>query len=171
MDAIIGPDIVRRKFKQCVGLGLPLVNCKEVEFVTNFLRLMSHPVASPWILCKTCMLRHCPVLSEETSDGKFSEFVVSKTQVAPLKAQTIPRLELLSALLLARLITNVADSLRYRFLLKEPRCFTESQVALFWITGIEREWNPFVQNRVTSPPEVSPLWNVNYGDLVHTDWR
>ena len=39
-------------------------------------------------------------------------FLASKTRVAPLKTQTIPRLELLGALLLARVITSVRDSLR-----------------------------------------------------------
>ena len=43
----------------------------------------------------------CPVI----------RFVVSKTRVSPLKSQTIPRLELLSALLLARLMKSVTDSL------------------------------------------------------------
>ena len=37
-------------------------------------------------------------------------FVVSKTRVAPLQSQTIPRLELLSALLLSKLVTSVVDS-------------------------------------------------------------
>ena len=59
-------------------------------------------------------------LSEETPDGRNSEFVVSKTRVSPLKVQTIPRLELLSALLLARLLTNVADSMKSRLPLQEP---------------------------------------------------
>ena len=35
------------------------------------------------------------------------EFVASKTRVAPLQLQTIPRLELLSAFLLAKLVTVV----------------------------------------------------------------
>ena len=70
-------------------------------------------------------------LLEETSDSKHSKFVVLKMRVLPLKAQTIPRLELLSALLLARLITNVADCLRCRFPLQGSRCFIDSQVALF----------------------------------------
>ena len=36
-------------------------------------------------------------LVETTSSGKHSSFVVAKTRVSPLKSQTIPRLELLSA--------------------------------------------------------------------------
>ena len=69
---------------------------------------------------------------------KLSSFVASKTRVAPLKPLTIPRLELLSAVLLARLITTVTESLSTRIELGEPRCFTDSQVTYFWIRGVER---------------------------------
>lgn len=75
-------------------------------------------------------------------------FVVAKTRVAPLQSQTIPRLELLSALLLSRLVTSVSDSLQYTLSPMEQRCFTNSQVALYWICGIGKEWKPFVRNRV-----------------------
>ena len=43
--------------------------------------------------------------------GQIVRFVASKTRVSPLKPQTIPRLELLSALLLARLMKSVATSI------------------------------------------------------------
>ena len=44
--------------------------------------------------------------------GAVVRFVASKTRVAPLQTQTIPRFELLSALLLSKLIFSVVDSLR-----------------------------------------------------------
>ena len=53
-------------------------------------------------------------LVETTSLRKYSSFVVAKTRVSPLKSQTIPRLELLSALVLARLMKNVTESLASR---------------------------------------------------------
>ena len=56
---------------------------------------------------------------------------MSKTHVSPLKVQTVPRLELLSAVLLARLMTNVMASLKPCLSFVEPRCFTDSQVALY----------------------------------------
>ena len=28
------------------------------------------------------------------------------------------------------------------------RCFTDSTVALYWIQGVDKEWKPFVMNRV-----------------------
>ena len=87
-------------------------------------------------------------LVSKTEEDTFVRFVVAKTRVAPLQAQTIPRLELLSALLLSRLITSVSDSLKSTLQQLESRCFTDSQVALFWIRGIDKDWKPFVWNRV-----------------------
>ena len=75
-------------------------------------------------------------------------FVTAKTQVAPLKSQTIPRLELLSAFLLSRLMVSVSDSLKPTMPKLELKCYTDFQVALYWICGTGREWKPFVQNRV-----------------------
>ena len=74
-------------------------------------------------------------------------FVAAKTRVSPLRPQTIPRLELLSALLLTRLMTTVMDSLQLQEV--NVKCFTDSQVALYWIQGAKKNWKPFVQNRVT----------------------
>ena len=75
-------------------------------------------------------------------------FVVSKTRVAPLQSQTIPRLELLSAYLFSKLIVSVVDSLKPTLPQIDVRCYTDSQVALYWICGTNKEWKPFVQNRV-----------------------
>ena len=43
--------------------------------------------------------------------GSIVNFVVSKTRVAPTSKQSIPRLDILSALLLARLIDSVSSAL------------------------------------------------------------
>ena len=52
------------------------------------------------------------VYAKITVEGKSSvSLVMSKSRVAPLAKTTIPRLELLSALILARLITSVKDAL------------------------------------------------------------
>ena len=93
----------------------------------------------------------------KTSTGHSVRFVVSKTRVAPVKTQTIPRLELLSALLLARLMVTVAQGLESELPLTQPRCFTDSKVALFWIQGHGKEWKPFVQNRVNEIRRLTPM--------------
>ena len=83
-------------------------------------------------------------------------FIASKTRVSPLKPQTIPRLEMLSALLLARLMNSVATSLGTELELGEPTCYTDSEVSLYWIRGIDRVWKPFVQHRVVEIRNLLP---------------
>ena len=80
----------------------------------------------------------------ETPDGHSTQFVGSKTRVAPVKRHGNPRLELLAALLLARLIfVGVSFELRDRF---DAVNVLYSKVALYWIKGESQEWRQFVQN-------------------------
>ena len=96
-------------------------------------------------------------LHMDTPAGQVVKFLVSRTRVAPLKKQTIPRLELLSALLLARLITSVSTSLECEVKLTPPRCCGDSKVALFWNTGVDKDWKPFVRNRVLEIRQLVPI--------------
>ena len=83
--------------------------------------------------------------SDVSTDVKF---MVAKTRVAPLQAQTKPRLELLSAFLLFKLISSVAGCLSPALPKLGFRCYTNFQVALYWIQGTTKEWKPFVNNCV-----------------------
>ena len=96
-------------------------------------------------------------LVTKTDTGCSVKFVASKTRVSPLQGQTIPRLELLSALLLARLMTSVMDCLECELSLAKPTCFTDSKVALYWILGSEKEWKQFVLNRVCEIRKLLPI--------------
>jgi len=87
-------------------------------------------------------------LKIETPDKTYLKFVTSKTRVAPLVEKIIPRHELLSALILARLISHVRTVLEEFILISHVRCWSDSEVALCWIRGEDRKWKQFVQNRV-----------------------
>ena len=88
-------------------------------------------------------------------------FVASKTRVAPLSQLTIPRLELLSALILSRLITTVEEALKPLVAIEKIYCWTDSTTALHWIIGTNKEWKTFVENRVKEIRSCVPpsSWN------------
>lgn len=78
-----------------------------------------------------------------------AQFVICKTRVATMQPITIPRLELLSTLLLAQLIMTVSKALASVIPCYKLKCYTDdSMVALLWIRGLDREWKRFVENRV-----------------------
>ena len=91
-----------------------------------------------------------------TTNGSYLKFVASKSRVAPVKHESIPRLELLAALVLARLITHVCEALEPEVGIAEMTCWTDSRVTLCWIKGEEREWKQFVQHRVNEIRQLVP---------------
>ncbi|GBN34828.1 hypothetical protein AVEN_61683-1, partial [Araneus ventricosus] len=74
------------------------------------------------------------------------QFVLSKTRVAPVKKLTLPRLELLGALIAARIASYLKSLLRIYAC--DTYCWTDSSIALNWIKGSAIRWKQFVANRV-----------------------
>lgn len=112
-----------------------------------------------WLL--RCLNEAVVYLLVKSKSRTTVSFVAAKTRVAPLQAQTIPRLELLSAFLLSKLITSAHHCLQHEMAPLDIQCYTDSQVALYWIYGRDNEWKPFVQNIVKEIRcRVHPdLWN------------
>ena len=84
------------------------------------------------------------------------KFVAAKTRVAPVGGATIPRLELLSGLILCKLIDNVHTAIGAELQLNDPVCFSDSKVALFWIQGTNHEWKQFAENGVNTIRSLVP---------------
>ncbi|XP_048580440.1 uncharacterized protein LOC125561134 [Nematostella vectensis] len=75
------------------------------------------------------------------------KLLCSKTRVAPHKEMTIPRLELMAALILARLVSHVKEALGT--LIEEERevYWSNSKTVLYWLAN-KGEWKQFVKHRV-----------------------
>ena len=85
-------------------------------------------------------------LQIQTTSQAYTSFVASKTRVAPLSNETIPRLELLATVILARLISAVKAALECEIPIENVTCLSDSEIALCWIKNIDKEWKQFVQN-------------------------
>jgi len=80
-------------------------------------------------------------------DGSIKvNLLCSKSRVAPLKLQTIPKLELCAALVAAELVTRVKNDLDYQ---SNP-CYmwSDSTIALAWINQQPGTLQPFVAHRI-----------------------
>ena len=90
-----------------------------------------------------------------TSNACSSHLLASKTRVAPLSGETIPRLELMAALTLANLMTVVYEALVHTVKVDGVFNWTDSQIVWWWINGESKQFKQFVQNRVQ---KIRSLW-------------
>ncbi|XP_059223223.1 uncharacterized protein LOC131997003 [Stomoxys calcitrans] len=95
------------------------------------------------------------------SDG--SEVVISlvgsKTKVAPLKMTSIPRLELMAALIASRFATSVVNSATIN--IRQRYFWSDSKTVISWIKSDHRRYHQFVAFRVSEILELTEL----------SDWR
>ncbi|XP_064475588.1 uncharacterized protein LOC135389475 [Ornithodoros turicata] len=90
----------------------------------------------------------CVYLRVEDWDANVSvNLVFAMSRVAPLKKLTLPRLELMGALIGARLAQYIEECLKLHIHLKQ--FWPGSTIALHWIQEQANRWKPFVCNRTT----------------------
>ena len=84
----------------------------------------------------------------EYEDGEITvRFIAAKAKVGPTKATSIPRLELMAAVLGLRLSRKVAELLQIPF--RNCTLWTDSEDVICWIQGQPRMYKTFVANRVS----------------------
>ncbi|XP_065060233.1 uncharacterized protein LOC135687567 [Rhopilema esculentum] len=99
---------------------------------------------------------------ESSSKLVISRLICAKTKVAPMKGETIPRLELMAAVTLSRLIKSVHNALISTINLESIFCWTDSQVVLHWVLGNKEHKQVFVRNRVHEICDLTEKKNWRY---------
>ena len=87
------------------------------------------------------------VRSTYSNSMPLVKLVAAKTKVASLKKQTIPRLELCGARLLAKLLANVQSALSIPA--SKLHAWSDSTIVLAWLDGQPKRFKTFVGNRIT----------------------
>ena len=77
-----------------------------------------------------------------------THLICSKSRIVPLKGNTIPKLELTAALMLAMLMSSVYTALQTCMEINAIHCWTDSQVVHNWIRSEKAIKKPFVNNKV-----------------------
>ncbi|XP_065077560.1 uncharacterized protein LOC135700833 [Ochlerotatus camptorhynchus] len=85
--------------------------------------------------------------------------MMSRAKVAPIKRQSIPRLELMGAVLGARMSQTVLDTHSYKFL--RTVFWTDSRTVCSWLNSDQHRYKQFVAFRVGEIQELTKV----------TDWR
>jgi hypothetical protein len=84
------------------------------------------------------------LMCQYEDDSPISRLVASKSRVAPTKAMTIPRLELMGAILSGRL----GQSLLKVLSVDRVTFWTDSENVWYWVRNHSRQFKPFVANHI-----------------------
>lgn len=83
----------------------------------------------------------------QTCNGQsITRLVMSKSRVAPIKKLTLPRLELMGALVAARMGNNLLRAMNMQS--TQIRMWSDSMIVIQWIHSSAQRWKQFVANRV-----------------------
>ncbi|XP_071127721.1 uncharacterized protein [Mytilus edulis] len=83
------------------------------------------------------------------ANGK-SSLIMAKNRVAPLKQLTIPRLELMAAVIGSRLLAHIRNTLQ----ITRAVLWSDSQIVLTWLSS-KKPLKPFISNRVKEITELT----------------
>lgn len=94
---------------------------------------------------------------------------MSKSRVAPIKKLTLPRLELMGALVAARMGNNLLKAMNMHP--SQIRMWSDSMIVFQWICSSAQRWKQFVANRVTEIQSLTPpeTWSHCSGKLNPAD--
>ena len=145
---------ILNNFEQILCILIPRCHFDEINKEIEQYSLHAFGDASKKAFCSVIYL------FMKIASSYHCKLVTSKLRVVPLKEMSVPRLELIAALVLARLLNNVKHSLESQILFESIYCWSDSTIGLSWLKN-DRNYKQFVSHRtknilkLTSPE----MWN------------
>ena len=100
--------------------------------------------------------RCCVYFRFLAKDGLYNVSLVSvQSQVALIKPQSIPRLELQAALLLTKLADKVYNDLKITLTIKSVTLYTNSTITFSWIRTTKNKLEAFAEKRINETRKLS----------------
>ena len=136
------------------------IKIKRQCVITNAVRIELHGFSDASIEAYGCCIY---ILSEDDSGNIQSSLICAKSKVSPMKQQSLARLELCGALLLAKLVNRVVGIFAIQF--DSVTLWCDSTIVLNWIGMLSSRLQTFVGNRVAECQRLSSkyLWRHGLG--------
>uniref|UniRef100_A0A2S2NNC8 Integrase catalytic domain-containing protein n=1 Tax=Schizaphis graminum TaxID=13262 RepID=A0A2S2NNC8_SCHGA len=96
------------------------------------------------------------IRSENSSGSSVVSLLGSKTKLAPMAASTIPRLELCGAVLLAKWMSRIKQTLSVELEIVETHAWSDSTIVLNWLAVRHVTFKVFVSNRIHQVQSLLP---------------
>jgi transposase InsO family protein len=104
----------------------------------------------------------CVYLRASVNEVVCVNLLTAKSRVAPIRSISVPRLELLGNVVLAKLVASVYNAISLEVPVRSVALFTDSTTCLWWINNNSNEYNPYVHNRVNEITSLFPADNWRY---------
>lgn len=119
---------------------------RQVFFPSSSIQLHGFCDASERAMAACVYVR----LTDDDTQNIRTFLILAKTRVAPISpCLSIPRLELMAAVMLSKLIEKVQNTYRDRVNIEETYAWSDSSVVLAWLRSPPYEWKTFVSNRTS----------------------
>ncbi|XP_055714325.1 uncharacterized protein LOC129808570 [Phlebotomus papatasi] len=164
-DTPLPPEVCESWKQYQQNLKEAVTNIRVPRQITNIIQPTSIQLFGFSDVSEKAYVACVYVRATDAQNNISSRLLCAKTKVAPRKSVTLPRLELLEATLLAKLLKRLKKKMTLP--IDDVHAFSDSTIVLCWIQAEPQRWKTFVANRVTLIQDAVP--STNWHHVVFQD--